>query len=75
MLLESRESVIRDLEDLGVRISEILPYEPTYGQLRKMRDGLDTLYKALEAHPIPQFQVMSLGAARGFSDPVRDETK
>lgn len=74
-LFESRESVIHDLADLGVRVSEILPYHPTFGQLKQMRDELSTLYKALEAYPVPHFQVFYLCAAGGFSKQVRDEMK
>lgn len=75
ILSESREAVINDLEDLGVRISDILPYKPTFGQLKRMREELTTLFKALEAYPLPRLEIFYPCAAGGFSKDVRDEMK
>jgi hypothetical protein len=51
MTAESRESIIEDLRDLGVRANDVLLCNPTDEQLAKMRDGLMSLYAAIKAAP------------------------
>jgi hypothetical protein len=75
ILSESRESVINDLTDLGVRVGDILQCQPTFGQLKRMRDELTTLFKALENYPIPRPDVFYIYAAGGFSEDLRDDMK
>jgi hypothetical protein len=43
---DSRESIIEDLRDFGVKVNQILVLNPTDQQLKDMRDGLMRLYAA-----------------------------
>jgi hypothetical protein len=39
-MIETRESIIEDLRKLGVKINQILVYNPTTDQLKELRDGM-----------------------------------
>jgi hypothetical protein len=43
--METRESIIADLRQLGSQLNQILIYRPTDQQLKEMRDGLSRLNK------------------------------
>jgi hypothetical protein len=43
--METRESIIADLRQLGVHVNQILAYRPTDQQLKEMRDGMLRLNK------------------------------
>jgi hypothetical protein len=45
-IVETRESIIADLRKLGVKVNQILIYNPSTPQLKEMRDGLLRLHKA-----------------------------
>ena len=72
---ESPESIIEELRNLGVRVSDILSYHPTYEQLKEMRDGLMTLHCALELFPVPRLSVLYRFGPGGFSRVIRDGMK
>jgi hypothetical protein len=64
MVNDALYSIIEDLRDLGVNVSEILSCNPTDRQLQDMRDGLLKLsratkvvskYRTLENTAIPIF--------------------
>ncbi len=38
--METRESIIDDLRKLGVKVNQILLYNPRTNELKDMRDGL-----------------------------------
>lgn len=55
--METRESLIEDLRNLGVRLNEILACRPTDRELKEIRDGLLRLggERLPHAQPRPRF--------------------
>ena len=43
LIMETRQMVIDDLRRLGVKVNQILIHNPSYEQLKGMRDGLTRL--------------------------------
>jgi hypothetical protein len=54
VISETHDGIIEDLSNLGVRVDIVLGCNPTFGQLKEMRDKLMSLSEAVKETPVPR---------------------